>query len=86
MNPLIAWWFRKLVSFTLVIDRMNTTNDKFIAMCCQGIRLIAYDAAAYADGDTEDTQQLEPVAEVENHADTKPLGGLTGYIEGRESA
>lgn len=45
---LMAWWYRRLIAFTQIIDRLNTTNQPIFEAVNEGIRRACKEAIDYS--------------------------------------
>lgn len=57
---LMEFWYRRLLSFLQIIDRMNTGDDQTIALCNEAIRRTVHEAQGYISEITE-TQEMAAV-------------------------
>lgn len=57
---LMAFWYRKVIDLTLILDKLNTTEQPVFAAVNEGLRRMAREAIGYAIEITP-TEEMEAV-------------------------
>lgn len=60
MSQMMIFWYRRIAKFTLIIDRMNHSENPMVSLFNEGIRRIVKEAEGYLSGVTE-TDEMEAV-------------------------
>jgi hypothetical protein len=59
---LMAWWYKKIIDFTKILDLMNKTNQPVFTAVNEGIRRMAKESIGYISEIT-DTQEMPAVTD-----------------------